>query len=77
MATIENQFEVDVMKWREERADYFRNNEKSWLGLAGLFWLKEGNNTFGSDPTCNFVLPPTAPNKAGVFTFTHKTVVER
>jgi hypothetical protein len=34
-----------------------------------LFWLKEGANTFGSDPSCDFVLPPQAPKKAGVFTF--------
>ncbi len=67
MATID--FEADVLKWREERAERLRTSEKSWLGLAGLFWLKEGNNTFGSDPGCNFVLPPTAPQKAGVFTF--------
>jgi uncharacterized protein len=57
------------MKWREERVVRFRDSEKSWLGLAGLFWLKEGNNTFGSDRSCNFVLPPTAPQKAGTFVF--------
>jgi uncharacterized protein (DUF1684 family) len=68
METIK-EFEADVTKWREERTDWFRNNEKSWLGLAGLFWLKEGNNSFGSDPKCNFVLPPTAPKKAGIFVF--------
>lgn len=65
----ETNFEADVMKWREERAARLRTNEKSWLGLAGLFWLKEGNNTFGSDRSCDFVLPPSAPKKAGVFTF--------
>jgi uncharacterized protein len=66
---VTNEFEAAVMKWREERTERLRNSKKSWLGLAGLFWLKEGNNTFGSDPACNFVLPPTAPKKAGVFNF--------
>ena len=67
-------FEADVLKWREERAERLRTGEKSWLGLAGLFWLKEGNNTFGSDPACNFVLPATAPKKAGVFVFKNDLV---
>jgi uncharacterized protein (DUF1684 family) len=71
---VTNDFETDVMKWREERAERLRTSEKSWLGLAGLFWLKEGNNTFGSDPGCNFVLPPTAPKKAGVFNFKNDLV---
>jgi len=67
MVTIN--FEADILKWREERAARLRNNEKSWLGLAGLFWLKDGNNTFGSDRSCDFVLPPGAPQKAGAFKF--------
>ncbi len=67
MSTNEN--EAAVMKWREEREERLRTSEKSWFGLAGLFWLKEGANTFGSDPTCDFVLPPKAPKKAGVFYF--------
>lgn len=46
-----------------------RTNERSWLGLAGLFWLKDGDNSFGSDPACSFVLPASAPNRAGVFHF--------
>jgi uncharacterized protein len=67
MTTDEN--EAAVMKWREERAERLRTNEKSWFGLAGLFWLKAGANTFGSDPACDFVLPPQAPKKAGAFYF--------
>ena len=58
-----------VMKWREDRLERLRSNEKSWFGLAGLFWLKEGENTFGSDPTCEIVLPSPAPKRAGVFNF--------
>jgi uncharacterized protein (DUF1684 family) len=69
-----NDFEADVMKWREERAERLRTSEKSWFGLAGLFWLKEGNNTFGSDSHCNFVLPAAAPKKAGVFVFKNDQV---
>ncbi len=39
--------------------------ENSWLNLAGLFWLKEGENTFGSDSTNALVFPKAAPSKAG------------
>ncbi|MBI5297100.1 MAG: DUF1684 domain-containing protein [Chloroflexi bacterium] len=67
MATDEH--ELAVLKWREERMERLRTNERSWLGLAGLFWLKDGDNSFGSDPACSFVLPASAPNRAGVFHF--------
>ena len=40
-----------------------------WLTLAGLFWLKEGPNRFGTDPSSDFVLPPgTAPARADALT---------
>lgn len=67
-------YEAEVTQWRAERAERLRTSEKSWLGLAGLYWLKEGNNTFGSDPKCDFVLPASAPQKAGVFEFKHTLV---
>ena len=64
-----NEHELAVMKWREEREERLRTSERSWLVLVGLFWLKEGANSFGSDPACDFVLPPSAPQKAGAFHF--------
>ncbi len=67
MTTTE--YEAAIQKWREERVERLRTNDRSWFGLAGLFWLKEGANTFGSAPTCNFVLPASAPKKAGTFIF--------
>ena len=56
-----------VLEWREERTNSLRTNERSWFGLAGLSWLKEGENTFGSASSCDIVLPKGAPEKAGVF----------
>jgi uncharacterized protein (DUF1684 family) len=48
----------------EEEIQAFRNarltglkSENGWLNLAGLFWLKEGINTFGSDEKNDFVFP--------------------
>ena len=67
-------YEAETNKWREERAANLRNNERSWFALAGLFWLKEEDNSFGSDPDNDFVLPPFAPKKAGVFHFNNGIV---
>ncbi|MFZ5881150.1 MAG: DUF1684 domain-containing protein [Chloroflexota bacterium] len=64
-----DEHELAVLKWREERAERLRTNERSWLGLVGLYWLKEGDTSFGSGPSCGFLLPTPAPAQAGVFHF--------
>src|SRR3989304_1067855 len=52
--------------------------EYGWLSLAGLFWLKDRDNAFGSDPGNPIVLPERAPAHAGVFTLVdgHVTVTK-
>ncbi len=50
-------------KWKVELVDDLKKN---WLSLAGLFWLKPGENSFGSDPG-NAVIFPKGPAHAGVF----------
>lgn len=46
--------------------------------MAGLFWLKEGANRFGSGPGHDIVLPGhSAPAKAGVFELSGGRVVVR
>jgi hypothetical protein len=55
-----------LARWKQERiADLKRN----WLPLAGLYWLKQGENSFGSDPASRVLLPTSAhaPVHAGVF----------
>lgn len=39
----------------------------SWLALAGLFWLEEGDNPFGSAADNPVRLPARAPDHAGLF----------
>ena len=56
--------ELSVLKWREERVDNLKK-EGGWLSLAGLFWLKEGVNTFGSAKDRDIVLPTHAPARVG------------
>ena len=50
-------------KWKAELVEDLKTN---WLSLAGLFWLKPGENSFGSD-AANAVVFPKGPAHAGVF----------
>lgn len=50
-------------KWRAELVTDLKSN---WLSLAGLFWLKPGDNAFGTD-TGNPIVLPKGPAHAGVF----------
>ena len=52
-----------VESWRAQRYAALRR-ETGWLTLAGLGWLKKGENTIGSDPSCDVVLP-AGPPRAG------------
>jgi uncharacterized protein (DUF1684 family) len=52
-------------RWKTELVKDLKQN---WLPLAGLFWLKAGENSFGTDPGNAIVLPPgSAPAQAGSF----------
>ncbi len=50
-------------KWKAELVDDLK---QKWLVLAGLFWLKPGENTFGS-ANDNVVVLPSGPAHAGTF----------
>ena len=50
-------------KWKAELVDDLKQN---WLTLAGLFWLKPGQNSFGTDAG-NAIVFPKGPAHAGVF----------
>jgi uncharacterized protein len=57
-------------KWKAEQTADLKQN---WLSLAGLFWLKPGANTFGSDAGNAFVFPK-GPAHAGEFDLSGKDV---
>jgi uncharacterized protein (DUF1684 family) len=62
-------YRADVKKWREDRETRLKA-DGGWLTVAGLFWLKPGDNRFGTDPGNDIVLPAgSAPEHAGVFKF--------
>lgn len=58
-------YEQELEQWKVKRLAGLKG-EDGWLTLIGLFWLKEGENRFGSDPTNEIVLPEgKAPALAG------------
>jgi len=55
----------EIEQWHQNRIERLKD-ENGWLTLVGLHWLKEGENTFGSDKNNNIVFPENAPAKIGV-----------
>ena len=67
-------FIQEELAWRVERDKEMRAPE-SWLNIAGLFWLKEGVNTFGTSEENSIKLPKdSAPLFAGHFILDEGTV---
>jgi uncharacterized protein len=57
----------EIEQYRAQRLTNL-TSDNGWLTLIGLFWLKEGENKFGSDPKLDIVLPPGKVNRsAGSF----------
>lgn len=49
-------YEAKLREWHQKRIESLKA-ESGWLNLAGLFWLKEGRNKFGSDETNDILFP--------------------
>ena len=74
----EQTYENEITQYRTERESRLRDNDRSWLALVGLFWLVEGNNTFGRASSNDIQLDsPAVPEQAGVFQFRNGTVTVR
>ncbi len=50
------QYKKEIEQWHQERIKRLTDKE-SWLSLAGLYWLKEGENTFGFGEGNDIVFP--------------------
>jgi uncharacterized protein len=54
-----------MQQWQAKRAEGLQK-ENGWLTLCGLFWLKEGENKFGTDSANAVIFPPDrSPKYAG------------
>lgn len=64
--------------WRADRHEFMRTGEKSYLNLAGLYWLEEGETSFGTSADADIQLPKhTTVPMAGVFVLEGDTVSYR
>lgn len=67
-----HQAEVDA--WHQHRLEELKADD-GWLNLVGLFWLKDGINTFGSGPKNDLVFPyANMPAQAGYLLLKSNTV---
>lgn len=62
-------YRQQIKKWRDDY-DARLKQDDGWLTVAGLFWLKKGDNSFGTGLSNAIVLPKdSAPEFAGTFIF--------
>src|SRR5262249_9130426 len=67
-------YRKEIEDWRAKRIEGLKK-EDGWLTLVGLYWLKPGENRFGSDPGNPVILPEgKAPGVAGTLTLEKDTV---
>ena len=59
---------AEIEAWRIKRETDLRAPD-SWLSLTGLFELKDGEQSIGSDESCDVILPFSAPSHLGTVTF--------
>jgi uncharacterized protein (DUF1684 family) len=58
---------ASVEKWQRERLQGLKSKD-GWLNLAGIYWLNEGHQTLGSDPSNDIVFPEKAQAFIGALT---------
>jgi uncharacterized protein (DUF1684 family) len=58
---------ASVEEWQHDRLEGLKDRN-GWLNLAGIYWLKEGIQTFGSDSANDIVFPAKAPAFIGSLT---------
>ena len=68
-------YKEEIATWDKERLDSLKS-ATGWVNLAGLYWLKSGENPFGSDPSNALVFQhPSFPAQLGSFLLTDKEVI--
>jgi uncharacterized protein len=68
-AAADAAYQAEIEQWRHAREAGLKADD-GWLTVAGLFWLKHGDNTVGTDAASDIVLPKgSAPVRVGEFDF--------
>lgn len=55
---------AEIQQWHQKRIERLKK-DTGWLNLVGLYWLKEGENTFGSSEENDINFPDNSPPKIG------------
>ena len=55
---------AEIQQWHQKRIERLKK-DTGWLNLVGLYWLKEGENTFGSSEKNDINFPDNSPSKIG------------
>src|SRR5271155_4743107 len=63
-SAVTGSYDTTIQQWREQRQASLQA-DGGWLSVAGLFWLKEGDNTIGSGAHSDIRLE-RGPEKIGV-----------
>ncbi len=75
IAIAENSYKQSINEWHRSREESLKADD-GWLAVAGLFWLKEGHNTFGSANSNDIVFPEgKIAEQAGKFILTDNEVL--
>ena len=66
---IENEsaYMDSVKQWQQDRLERLKGKD-GWLNLAGIYWLREGEQSLGSHPSNDHVFPEKAPAYMGTLT---------
>ncbi len=63
----------EIEEWQHSRLERLKG-KNGWLNLAGLLWLEEGENSFGSDPANDLIFPEKADANCGSLSLTDGVV---
>ncbi len=73
-APVADDYPREVEEWMQERVESL-TEPTGWMRLAGMYWLDEGVNRFGSGPDVDVRFPErTIPELAGMLTLSNGTV---
>jgi uncharacterized protein (DUF1684 family) len=67
-------YQTEIKEWDAKRLESLKS-ATGWVNLAGLYWLKPGENRFGKSKTNELVFDhPEFPDQLGSFVLTDKEV---
>ncbi|MDZ7720994.1 MAG: DUF1684 domain-containing protein [Balneolaceae bacterium] len=74
-AEVSDNYVQEVKAWKQDRVESLKS-PTGWLRLDGMFWLDEGENSFGSGENQDIQFPEsTIPEMAGTLTYENGRVL--